>query len=63
MTLTDDKIAQVFGRSLRSVRHKRQSLGLGKKIEKGSLLKKNPNFEYTPEEISLISESLSGCET
>jgi hypothetical protein len=26
-------------------------------------LKKNPNWKYTNEEISLISEVLSGCET
>ena len=63
LTLTDEKIAEVFGRSPRSVRHKRQNLGLLKKIEKGSLLKKNPNWKYTNEEISVISEVLSGCET
>lgn len=60
--MTDEKIAHYFGRSLGSIRHKWQSLGLLKKIEKGSPLKKNPNLKYTDEEISLISEVLSCCE-
>jgi hypothetical protein len=61
-TLIDEKIGQHFNRSLRAIRHKRKSLGLLKKIEKGSLFQKNSNLKYTPEEILCISGILSCCE-